>query len=276
MCLSIGGRYPACCHMLPQHKWSFFSTQDAVEESSADTYSSERLPCERLFTASSEAVLILDAGSDKILQANPPAAALLRTTRTALIGTQFPSAFELSSAAQIQHQTCAARASGSSDAMAVRARGGAIDLTARVSLVRAASQSYLLVRLEPTVSEARNINGGPSSTVLQEIDSAEVGFLITDAGFHVDYANRAFIEMAGVNSEAEVRGIPLTRWLCLSETNLAQLSQQLAAREATSRLTTQLCSPGNRSRRVELCAVPVPDGEHTWWGFTLSELPLLN
>jgi PAS domain-containing protein len=261
--------------MFPQHKWSFFSPQEAPEENS-DEASSSTLPCEQLFAASSEAVLILDAGSNRILQANPAAAALLRTTRTALIGTSFAAAFESSSSTEIQHRIRLARTSGSSEVMAVRALGGGIDLSARVSLVRAGSQSYLLVRLEPALSRASSSGAGPSSAVLEAIDCAPVGFLITEAGFHVDYANRAFTEMAGVNSEAEVRGSPLTRWLRLSETDLGQLAQQLSERQSTGRLTTQLCSAGSRSRRVEICAVPVPEGEHTWWGFTVSVLPRLN
>lgn len=276
MCLGSGGRYPGYRHMLPQHKWSFFSPQEATEENPGETTSSSVLPCEQLFTASSEAVLILDAGSNKILQANPPAAALLRTTRSDLIGTPFPAAFEPSSSAEIHRHLRLAHACGSSEVMAVRSRGGGIDLGARVSLVRAASQSYFLVRLEPTVSVAASGGAAPGSAVLEAIECAPVGFLITEAGFHVDYANRAFMEMAGVSSEPELRGSPLTRWLRLSQTDLGQLARQLSEREATSRLTTQLCSTGRRSRRVEVCAVPVPDGEHTWWGFTVSELPRLN
>jgi PAS domain-containing protein len=262
--------------MLPQDKSPFFSPLDAADESAAAASSSERLPCEQLFTASSEAVLILDAGSDKILQANPPAAALLRTTGSALIGTQFLAAFESCSAAQLRHHTGVARASGASDAMAVRARGGGIDLRAQLSLIRAKSRCYFLVRLEPAVAQAQSLSAAPGSAVLEAIDGAPVGFLITEAGFHVDYANRAFIEMAGAGSEAKMRGSPLTRWLRLGETDLRRLAEQLSQREASSHLTTQLCCAGNGSRRVEVCAVPVPDGEHTWWGFTVSELPRLN
>jgi hypothetical protein len=82
--------------------------------------------------------------------------------------------------------------------------------------------------------------------------------------------------MAGAGSETEMRGSPLTRWLRLGETDLRRLARQLSQREATSRLTTQLCCAGNRLRRVEVCAVPVPDGEHPCWGFTVSALPRLN
>jgi PAS domain-containing protein len=262
--------------MPPQDKWPFFSPLDAADEDAAAASSSERLPCEELFTASSEAVLILDAGSHKILQANPPAAALLRATGPALIGTRFLAALESSSAAQLRHHTGVARASGASDAMTVRARGGRIDLRAQLSLIRARSRSYFLVRLEPAVAQAQSLKGAPGSAVLEAIDGAPVGFLITEAGFQVDYANRAFIEMAGAGSETEMRGSPLTRWLRLGETDLRRLGQQLSQRVATSHVTTQLCCAGTRWRRVEVCAVPVPDGEHTWWGFTVSELPRLN
>jgi PAS domain-containing protein len=263
--------------MLPQDKWSFFSPSlGAADEGADGTCPSERLPAEQLFADSSEAVLILDSGSDKILQANPPAGTLLRSTGSALIGTQFLAAFDSSSAAPLRHHTGVARACGASDATALRARGGGMDLRAQFSLIRAKSRSYLLVTLEPAVAQAPSPRAAPGSAVLDAIDSSPIGFLITEAGFQVDYANRAFVDMAGAGSETHMRGSPLTRWLRLGETDLRRLAQQLAQREATSHLTTHLCCAGNRSRRVEVCAVPVPDGQYTRWGFTVSELPRLN
>lgn len=262
--------------MLPPHKWSFIGPQEALEEISAEGTATAPLPCERLFSAANEAVLLVDTATLRIVQANPPAAALLRTTRAALIGSQFVAAFDPCSSTHVRRCIRAARASGNSDSTALRARGAKIDLNARLSLVRAAAESYLLVRLEPGVACERSVQGTGGSVVFESIDGAPVGFLITEAGFHIDYANRAFVEMAGVESEAEMRGSPLARWLNLSAMDLDRLAQQLSQREATTRLTSDLCSARSPPRRVEICAVPVPDGEHTWWGFTISHLPRLN
>ena len=105
-----------------------------------------------------------------------------------------------------------------------------------------------------------------------------MGFVLTESEFCVDYANQAFVEMVGAELQDDVRGNPLTRWLRLTEVDLARLHAHSIQRQATALLTVELCPTGKRARRVEVCAVPVAD-DHThnsYWGFTVDFLPRLN
>lgn len=57
---------------------------------------------------------------------------------------------------------------------------------------------------------------------------------------------------------------------------MALLHDQMLRRQATTLMTARLRSEQNLLREVEVCAVAVPDGQSTCWGFTVRELPRLN
>jgi PAS domain-containing protein len=231
--------------------------------------------CNWLFNASSEAVLIVDTASELIAQANPPAAHLLRTNCQELIGTPFAQVFAESSAPAIRRSLDDARSSGSSELGSLRVRGAATDLKARLSVARAAAASFFVVRLDAQGST--RTAAVALSAVLEAIDAAPTGFLITALDFEIEYANRGFLLMVGMRTEDDVRGTSLARWLRLSTADLVRLNRQRSQRQATSLITTTLlCFACDAQRRVELCAVPVPDGPDTCWGFALQLLPRLN
>ena len=264
--------------MLPLHQWSVLNPHDG-EENSAAPKASAQLCCDWLHAASDEPAIIVDAASESIVQANAAAAGLFRTTPPLLVGTKLSTAFEAPSAAKVRRCLSVAQTAGTARTAAICARDGAIGLgiQIQVSLVRASAKPYFLVRLEPNMPRRQgNGRSGTASVVFDAIDAGPVGFLITDAEFRVDYANRAFVEMAGAESHADVCGNVLTRWLRLTDVDVSQLRVQLSQRQATTVLTAQLCPSRGRPRRVEVCAVPVPDGHNTCWGFTVRNPPRLN
>jgi PAS domain-containing protein len=217
-------------------------------------------------------VLIVDAATECVLQANPAAVQLLRTSDAALIGAPVVEAFDLSGILAIQRSIGVARAAGSSDAVAVGRAGDGTELTVKVSLFNAGANSYLLVRLASTSASLAM----DQSPVLDAIEGAAVGFLVTDAGLRVEYANQAFIELAEVSPLTQFLGKSLVRWLEFSEGDLAQLRHQMLKRQATTTMMARLRTERDLRREVEVCAVAVPDGEVPCWGFTIRELPRLN
>jgi PAS domain-containing protein len=253
------------------------SSPDRAAEQSADGQRPALLPCDWLFSAAAEAVVVVDAATGEVVAVNPPAAAMFRTPCAGLLGMDLPSAFDVSSAATVEACLVFARVLGSAESLGVRARNGGAEMSVRLSLCRAPPRTYLLVRLtskDPETTKRRA--GGAESVVLQAIDRANVGFVMTDGGYRIEYANRAFIEMVGQDSRFDLRGSSLARWLTLTGSDLARLRRQLLQRQAVSQLTAQLCSGRNLARRVAVCAVAVPAGSDACWGFSICELPLLN
>jgi len=221
------------------------------------------LPYDQLFAAAAEPVLIVDAATECIVEANPAAAALLTSTRPALVGALLTDAFVASGAEPIRSSLSRARRHGSSKALSVRTRDGGAELTATLST-------------SPSSALLHSLRGGGRSKVLDAIESASVGFLMTDSNFNVEYANPAFVEMIELSSVDEVVGKTLMHWLELSAADLARLSKQMSHRKAVTVLTTRLRSDQKRSCDVEVSAVAVPDQENACWGFSIRHRPILN
>jgi PAS domain-containing protein len=232
------------------------------------------LPYEWLFSESNEPVLIVDAATFSIARANPAAAAALRIPQTSLVGAPLVQAFETSSNCAIRRSMKLARASGRPDTAMVRAAADGSELSAQVSFFRAGAGAFLLFHLAAKAGD--DWLGTRASAVFDAIEGSTVGFLMTDAGFRVEYANRAFMEMADLASVARIQGKSLARWLEFSESDMEQFRNQMLQCQATTLITARLRSERRWIREVEVCAVAVPDGPITCWGFMVSELPALN
>jgi PAS domain-containing protein len=235
-----------------------------------------RLPDYRaMFEASQEAVLIVDAHSLLIAEATPAAAALLRTPCNEVVGRSFTQMFAAPDEAAIDRRLGAVRAKGTAEIIALRPRGTALELRARLALVRTPPGEFLVVRVDPeqSVPPPRMAR----SAVLAAIEAAPAGLLITSLDFEIEYASAGFVRMAGARFENELCGTSLARWLRLTPADRARLTRERAQRQAASLITTTLIPAGrNTPRQVELCAIPVPDGPDPCWGFTVHPLPRLN
>jgi len=231
-----------------------------------------------MFAASTQPVLIIDSADESVVEANPAAARLLGVERTVLVGMPFMTAFGGPSLPVLQHSLHLARTpSGVADSVRVRARRSGMPLQIKLSSFLANRRTYILAHLS---SSARDADPGcgetASSEVLRAIDAAPVGFLVTDSGFFVEYANRAFGEMVGYESLAEFRGRSVIRWLKFSAADLERLREQTSQRQAATQFCVSLRPGAQPLRRVEVCAVAVPDGLDTCWGFTIRELVRVN
>ena len=235
------------------------------------------LPSEWLFSVAVEPVLIVDAATQQILQANPAAADLVRIPRCLLIGAPFKDVFDASSLQAVTRSIESACATGRSEAVALRTAADSTELSARLSMFRADADRCLLVRLAGGADPAFEQSSGAAQTpAFDAIEGASIGFLVTDSGLRMEYANQAFLDMIGLPALGQVRGKSLARWLQLSDTDLAGLQDQMSERQASSVMTAGLRCEQNLLREVEVCAVAVPDGQLSCWGFTLRELPRLN
>ena len=240
------------------------------------------LPCDWLFSVAVEPVIIVDAATNRIVQANPAAAQLLQSSHTALVGAPLEGLFDASSAADLMRSLEVARTAGAADSLMLRSAGDGAQLRAKLSLFRSDTEAYVLVHLASGSGGGGHFDlsaadrGTAKSPVFDAIDGAAVGFLLADSGLRIEYANQAFTELVQLGSPDQALGRSLASWLDLSEGDLGQLRDQMLRRQATSVMTASLRTESNSLLEVEICAVAVPDGPHICWGFTIRELPRLN
>jgi PAS domain S-box-containing protein len=257
------------------HPW-LAAGPDNASASSASERSPSPLPAQWLFAASKEPVVIVNAANGIIIHANPAAALLVRMGSTELIGMKFLALFETLSATKLLTAVAEVEAVGQSNGLSLRTPFGK-DLAAALSLVRVPPESFVLVRfsgVKPLTPAANPLS--PTSAVFDAIDSAPMAFLVTDSAFKIEYANRAFSKMAGAEAEGELLGNSLLRWLLLTGPDIERLSERLSQRQAADLIAAVMQPNHGKSGQVEVCAVPVPDGVNTRWGFTVRMLPRLN
>ena len=227
-----------------------------------------------LFQVAAEAVLVVDASTQRILEANPAAARLIGDGgATSLVGLPFPSGVDARSAEALNLLLAGVRATGRADecrAELLEARG---EVSVSVSTYRQDRVSHFLVRLSRAQAESE-AEQAPStnSMLLKLVHSAPDCLVVTDLDGRVISANMAFIELAQLTTEEQVRGETLDRWLGRSGVDLSVMISNLRQRGAVRLFATTLRGEYGAVTDVEISATMVPHGDRPFLGFTIRDV----
>ena len=227
-----------------------------------------------LFQVASEAVLVVDASTQRILEANPAAARLIGDGgATSLVGLPFPCGVDARSAEALNLLLAGVRATGRADdgrAELLEARG---EVSVAVSTYRQDRVSHFLVRMARAQAEALSEEApSTSSMLLKLVQSAPDCLVVTDLEGRVISANVAFIELAQLTTEEQVRGETLDRWLGRSGVDLSVMISNLRQRGAVRLFATTLRGEYGAVTDVEISATMVPHGDRPFLGFTIRDV----
>jgi transcriptional regulator PpsR len=224
-----------------------------------------------LFQSVSEGVLIVDATTLKIIEANPAAARVLDEAARRLIGRVLAECFDAGSRPGLQSLLDLARAARQADdtRLAVAGSGGQVSVS--VSLFRQDSVSLFLVRVAPPASDV-DVSAAPTRrAVLAAVDRAPDALVVTDPGGRILYANASFVAMAQMDSAEQVQGEPLDRWLGRAGVDLGVLIATLRQNDAVRLFPTVMRGRFGGETTVEISATAVP-GDHACLGFTVRDV----
>jgi transcriptional regulator PpsR len=225
-----------------------------------------------LFQVASEAVLIVDASNQKILEANPAAGRLLGEGTRRLVGQVFPDGFDAPSTQALQSLLGAVRATGRTNDVGVSSEDGSREFRASASLFREERSSFFLIRLAPLRADHASLTPTQDSKVLEIVASAPEGFVVTNLDGRILFANRAFLDLVQLATEEQSRNESLERWLGRPGVDFNLLTAQLREHGALRLFATQLRGEYGSSSDVEICAVSVVNGEEPCFGFTIRDV----
>ncbi|HSN73220.1 MAG TPA: transcriptional regulator PpsR, partial [Steroidobacteraceae bacterium] len=226
-----------------------------------------------LFQMTTEAVLIVDAASRKIVDANPPATRLLGEAGKRIVGRPFPEGLDAASLQRVQSLLAGARTAGRSDEVRARLEDGSRDFLVSASLFREEQSSYFLVRLSPVGPDARSTPLPPTkSRALEVVEQLPEAFVITGFDGRIQYVNRSFLDLAQLATEEQARGELLERWLGRGGVDFSVLLAHLRENGAMRMFATTMLGEYGSSTDVEICAVSVPDAENGCLGFTVRDI----
>ncbi len=226
-----------------------------------------------LFQVSSEAVLVLDAASQRIVEANPASAELLGIPARRLIGRPFPENLDAESARAVQGLLAAARTSGPVDEIRIQSAGRGRDFLVSASLFRQEENTYFLVRLRAVGAEAgATLVPKLRSRALDVIERMPDSLVLTDMAGRVLSANRAFLDLAQMATEEQVRGESLDRWLGRPGVDLDVLIANLRQHGSVRLFATTLRGEYGTTVDVEISGVAVPQGDTPCLGFLVRNV----
>lgn len=226
-----------------------------------------------LFQLASEAILIADGGSQRIVDANPAAAELLGSSVSKLIGRPLAEQFERKSSAGVEMLLDTVRAAGRADDARLRLATGGAECSVSASLFRQDGASQLLVRLTDIAGGALRAMGPQrGSRLLEAVENSPDGFVVTDPSGRIQSANRAFVDLVQLTNETQAQGESLDRWLGRPGVDLNVLIANLREHSSVRLFATTLRSEYGAKAEVEISAVMVDDSRQPYCGFTIRNI----
>lgn len=210
-----------------------------------------------LFQASAESVLIVDAGSLRILEANPAAVNLVGNGSGArrLAGGSLSALFEAPNSKTLQAAISAARAARRADVVRTSLADGGGRVAVSLSSFRQDDASLLLVRLSRVGAEAAPMAAVTEGSMLLDfVRNSPDGLVFTDPEGRIQMANAAFLALAQLGNEEQVRGEPLDRWLGRTGVELGVLIQTVRQRGSMRLFSTLLRGEDGADAEVEVSA----------------------
>lgn len=226
-----------------------------------------------LFQMSSEAVLVVDALTLKIAEANPAAEALLKGAGDRLAGQVFYQVFDPENLPVLQGFLDSVRASGGGDEVRVHLATGK-DVLASASMFRQNGTSFFLVRLSSPQLEGAAAMLMPrlKAKLLKVVESAPDGFVVTGQDGRVITANAAFLDLAELGTEEQARGQLLERWFGRLGVDFSVLMANLRQHGSVRMFATTLRGEHGGTARVEISAVSVVNGDQPCFGFVIRNV----
>jgi transcriptional regulator PpsR len=227
-----------------------------------------------LFEMSSEPVLVLDAATQKVTDANPAARQIFGDTAKGVIGRSFLDAFDEDSAPAVLGLMALVRASGRGDDVRARLADGQREVFVSASLFRQDAATLLLVRMPGVNANTALVVDEPKikTRLLHVVESAPDGFVVTNPDGRILTANAAFLDMAQLASEEQARGESLERWLGRPGVDLDVLIANLRQRGTVRLFATTLRGEYGENTEVEISAVSVVNGGQPCLGFAIRNI----
>ncbi|MGE3511850.1 MAG: transcriptional regulator PpsR [Vicinamibacterales bacterium] len=225
-----------------------------------------------LFQVSGEGVLVVDAATLKILEANPAAENLLGETAKTLTGRSFPHGFDARANEPLRALLATARSVGRAEDLRVTLADGEREVSVRTVLFRQENNSLFLVRLVPTTTRTDVEPATSRGRLLEAAEHTPDAIVVTDAGGRILAANRAFLDLAQLPTELQARGETLDRWLGHAGVDIGVMIASIRQNGALRLFATTIRGEYGLSADVEISAGPLPGSDETTYAFAIRNV----
>jgi len=164
---------------------------------------------------------------------------------------------------------------GRADELRVRLASNQREFMVSASLFRQDNASFFLIRLAGARGDAAE--SPVSRSILKVMEGAPDAFVVADVEGRILTANRAFIDLAQMTAEGQVRGELLDRWLGRSGVDFNVLMSSLRQHGTIRLFASVMRGEYGAIADVEISAVSVTQGAQPCFGFSIRNVaPRIN
>lgn len=221
-----------------------------------------------LFERSSEAVMIIEAASLRVREANPAAHAMFGARAGSLPGKKLLSVLDRNSRDAVQALVGSALVSENVSPISLRLSRGAREVQASVAGFTQDRGQFLLLRLVPT-GEGAQPTGVPVSELIDQMPDA---FVVANSNLEIVSTNSAFVELVQASSEDSLRGKHLSETIGRPGIDLDLIEGQIDQHGAARNVATVVRAGRDlEGEPVELSAVRT-GGEEPFYAFVIRPI----
>ncbi len=209
-----------------------------------------------VFQMVDEAVLVVDDATEKVLEANDAASAILGRKDSPVVGKSFIGLFDPGEEKSLRSLLSETRVVGRAVASEIRSARRGEDFAIDTNLLQQDTDSRILIRLTAR-GDDESRPGSPGHAAFRMDDimrSAPDAILITDDHGQIRAANQRFIDLAGLVNEEQALGQSVDRWLGRSAVDLNVLLTHLRRGESVRLFATTLTGEVGVTAEVEISA----------------------
>ncbi len=256
-----------------------------AEQSLERDYSRLRLAEARyrlLLQSSAEPIVVVDLGTQKVVEANPMAARLLGEDARQIVDKPFAEKLDAVSGRALPEWFAALRAAGRAEPLRARLAHERRECRLPALIFRQENSSHALLRIEaigPAGATQRPPNGHADGQVSAGVSGRSRitemfvclpdAMVVTDADGRILELNRAYIDIAQLATEEQALGESLERWLGRSGVDLGVLLANLRESGELRQFATRLRGDLGGSAEVEISATRLGAPEDPAFGFAL-------
>ena len=223
-----------------------------------------------LFDLSGEAVLIVDAATNRLVEVNPAARRLIGNDAATTAGAMFTGVFDPASRDRAGALLAAAAASIATEPVEVRLGPDGRECRLSASLYRQDSNTYVLARLTAMVDAELPDDG--RQMLIDVLDRLPDAFVVTDRSLDILAENAAFLDLAQFARREHARGQSLRRFLGRPGIDIDLMVAHLEDQGSIRNFATVFRNQFDADEEVEVSAVAVTGGEHPCFGFAIRSV----
>jgi len=225
-----------------------------------------------LFETSSEAVLLVDGASYRVLDANANAQLFSKDSSKKLVGRDIYECFEPAAREDLQSLLRMAHATGRVEMCRARFAGASQDCSVSATVFRQENGPQFLVRLLAQDAVPAKRAGAQAQTLFaQALEQSPDGFVLTDRAGRIQSANAEFMAMLGATALSQLLGQPLENWLMRGGVDWGVLLTNLRSQVMVKEFATELRQMAGSPMAVEISALAL-GGDETFYAFYVRDV----